>query len=304
LINLIVFVGLQKSGLNEVKYAYCMVPREIINGFDLVVKQNGDVRELTGNYLVDHLADQDPSRVVAHVEQQKEIDSKLVYPYRGVQRDPKILLLPVGFPRLQRSPRAFVTLFTYMFLHNDWNHLVYNMLFLFAFGPGLEALLGRLKYLFFYIASGLIAGLSTTLWTWQHYTLRSPAAFWPHVGASGAVAGIMGCFLILLPKHKVTVMHDIFGFDFGPITAKLGPTHKLPAWVVIGVWFWREVYEYVVNRKACFAPGTDHVGHIAGGLAGAALIIAEANITAIIIFYVFPIAWPFVRESLRRWWGD
>jgi membrane associated rhomboid family serine protease len=109
---------------------------------------------------------------------------------------------------------------TSVFLHGGFIHLISNMWFLFVFGDNVEASLGSVKYLLFYILSGVIAGLTQFLFL--------QGAFIPILGASGAIAGVTGYYLMKFPKHVVKTLIVFFGF----ITFV-----DLPSTVVLGLWF-------------------------------------------------------------------
>jgi len=112
------------------------------------------------------------------------------------------------------------TLITHMFLHGGFMHLAGNMLFLWIFGDNMEDEMGHLGFLVFYLAVGLAAGLA------QYIT--EPYSDVPLVGASGAIAGVMGGYLLLFPRAKVDILF-IFVIFF-----KIWP---IPAWVMLGLWF-------------------------------------------------------------------
>lgn len=116
-------------------------------------------------------------------------------------------------------------LVTSMFLHGGFMHLAGNMLFLFIFGDNIEDEMGHLPYLGFYLASGLAAGF-------LQYA-SAPGSMVPVVGASGAIAGVMGGYLLLFPKAKV----DIFVFFI--VFFKVFP---IPAWITLGLWFGLQIY--------------------------------------------------------------
>ncbi|HCO56205.1 MAG TPA: rhomboid family intramembrane serine protease [Pelagibacterium sp.] len=143
------------------------------------------------------------------------------------------------------------TVFTYMFLHADWLHLLSNLLFLWVFGDNVEDAMGHWKYLVFYLACGVLSGLSH-LWLF-------PDAMGPLIGASGAVAGIIGAYLVLYPKVRVFVLNRLI------ITFPLA----LPAWAVLGLWVATQLF-YV------FIWGDDGVAwwvHLGGVVAGAVLVL-------------------------------
>ena len=114
---------------------------------------------------------------------------------------------------------AYLTLITSLFLHGGFVHLAGNMLFLWIFGDNIEDRLGRFPFVLFYIACGIAATL-THVW-------HNPASSTPLIGASGAVSGVLGAYLLLFPKARVQVLVILFIF----IT-----TVKVPAIIFIGVW--------------------------------------------------------------------
>jgi membrane associated rhomboid family serine protease len=110
-----------------------------------------------------------------------------------------------------------------MFMHASWLHILGNMLFLWIFGNNVEDAMGRLRYLVFYFAGGFAAALTQT-WLTLHYAGVGAASV-PNVGASGAIAAVLGAYLILLPHARVVTL--LFGFLPVPLSA----------FVVLGVWF-------------------------------------------------------------------
>lgn len=121
--------------------------------------------------------------------------------------------------RLMAGDNA-IALVTSMFLHGGWMHLLGNMLFLWIFGDNVEDEMGHLPYLVFYLASGIAAALA-------QYA-ADPGSVIPTVGASGAIAGVMGAYLLMFPKARV----DIFIFLI--IFIRIIP---VPAWIMLGLWF-------------------------------------------------------------------
>jgi membrane associated rhomboid family serine protease len=116
--------------------------------------------------------------------------------------------------------QGFHTMFTSMFLHGGWMHLAGNMLFLWIFGDNIEDEMGHLPYLGFYLLTGIAAGMI-------HY-LSAPYSGVPTVGASGAIAGVMGGYLLLFPKAKVDILLILIVFF------RIFP---IPAWIMLMVWF-------------------------------------------------------------------
>jgi membrane associated rhomboid family serine protease len=157
--------------------------------------------------------------------------------------------------RLQ--PNSALTPITSMFMHLGWLHILGNMLFLFVFGDNVEDAVGHVLYAAFYLLVGIIATLA--------HSLTDIDSLVPAVGASGAVAGIMGAYIVLYPKSVVTaVIPPLF---FLPL--------PVPAIVLIGIWFVIEL----VSGFASLGFGVANVGsdiayfaHIGGFVAGAVLI--------------------------------
>jgi membrane associated rhomboid family serine protease len=116
-----------------------------------------------------------------------------------------------------------------MFMHAGWEHILGNMLFLWIFGNNVEDALGRVRFFLWYVAAGLVAtGLQTFV------TLRfagAAAASVPNIGASGAISGVLGAYLLLLPRAKVLTI--IFGFIL----------REIPAIFFLGVWFLFQLVE-------------------------------------------------------------
>jgi membrane associated rhomboid family serine protease len=124
------------------------------------------------------------------------------------------------FPASVTGDGAVGGLITSMFLHGSLMHLAGNMLFLWIFGDNLEDEMGHLGFLLFYLATGVAAGLT--------HVMADPGSEIPTVGASGAIAGVMGGYLLLFPRAKVDILLIlIIFFRIFPV----------PAWVMLGVWF-------------------------------------------------------------------
>ena len=156
------------------------------------------------------------------------------------------------------SPAAgIIPLFTSMFLHGSWLHVIGNMWFLWIFGDNIEDYLGHFKYLIFYLLSGLAAGLLHIL-----FNLNSGV---PSVGASGAIAGVMGGYFVLYPRARVlTLVPLIVFFTFW----------WLPAWIFLAYWF---VIQFLSGAATAIA-ATSQTGGIAfwahvGGFAAGILMI-------------------------------
>ncbi|MGZ4334911.1 MAG: rhomboid family intramembrane serine protease [Gaiellaceae bacterium] len=116
-----------------------------------------------------------------------------------------------------------------MFLHAGWLHVLGNMLFLWIFGNNVEDVMGRVRFLVFYAAAGLAAAL-TQAWVTLHYASDQAASI-PTVGASGAIAGILGAYIVLLPHARVVTL--LFGFLPVPVSAVL----------FLGLWFLFQLWQ-------------------------------------------------------------
>ncbi len=159
-------------------------------------------------------------------------------------------LVPVEF--LKQG--EVITLFSSMFLHGGWMHLIGNMLFLWIFGDNLEDLLGHVGFLIFYLASGVVAGMGQYL--------SDPSSAIPMVGASGAIAGVMGGYLLMFPRARIDVLVIII------ILIKI---FTIPAWLMLGLWFGLQL----VNGLAMDAMGggVAYWAHAGGFIAGVLFIL-------------------------------
>jgi len=137
-------------------------------------------------------------------------------------------------------PQVVVPFFTSMFLHGSWMHVIGNMWFLYIFGDNVEDYLGHFKYLGFYLVSGLIA-MATQVAIY-------PQSNVPTVGASGAIAGVLGAYFILYPRARVLTWFFVFVL-------------YLPAWVVLGEWF---VLQFMAGAASL---STAQMGRDVGGVA-------------------------------------
>ncbi len=159
-----------------------------------------------------------------------------------------------GDPRV--PPRVLWTLVTALFLHGGWLHLGGNMLFLWVFGDNVEERFGHWRYLFFYLAAGAGANLVQVL--------AEPTTRVPLIGASGAIAAVLGAYVVMYPRARVTVLIPVFFFPL------LLP---LPAIVMLGVWFVTQLANGVasITEHAQMAGGVGWWAHVGGFALGAAL---------------------------------
>jgi rhomboid family protein len=145
------------------------------------------------------------------------------------------------------------TLLTSMFLHGGWMHLLGNMLYLWIFGDNLEKTMGAGRFLFFYLACGIAAGLA--------HILVSGASNVPTVGASGAISGVLGGYLVLFPHNRVRVLTR------GGIVA-------MPAVAVLGFWILIQFINGIGSLAVTTATGggVAYMAHIGGFIAGVILV--------------------------------
>jgi membrane associated rhomboid family serine protease len=150
---------------------------------------------------------------------------------------------------------AFLPTLTSMFLHGSWMHVIGNMWFLWIFGDNIEDYLGHFQYLVFYLLSGFGAALAQVV--------LSPHSRVPTVGASGAIAGVLGAYFLLYPKAKVLIWFPIFFLFY------------LPAWVTLGYWFAMQFLSGAATSLASYSDtrgGVAFWAHVGGFLVGIVLI--------------------------------
>jgi len=159
---------------------------------------------------------------------------------------------------VDREPNNLLTPLTSMFLHGGWGHVLGNLLFLWVFGSSIEDSMGRLRFAGFYLLCGLAAAAAQVL--------IDPASPVPMVGASGAISGVMGAFLVLYPRVRVHLL--IFLFFFIDVVA-------VPAWLLLVYWFAMQLLTGLPQLSAIRPDISDGVAvwaHIGGFAAGALLI--------------------------------
>src|ERR1043166_2218526 len=147
--------------------------------------------------------------------------------------------------------RQYSHLLTSMFLHGGWMHLIGNMWFLWLFGNNVEDSMGRLRFIFFYLLSGVGAAMAQVL--------ASPDSIVPMVGASGAISGVMGAYVVLYPRVRVYTLVPLGIF----ITSI-----ALPAWVMLGYWMLLQLLGSLGRSEG----GVAFMAHVGGFIAGAVLI--------------------------------
>ena len=158
-------------------------------------------------------------------------------------------------PRLYQLLPPWAKILTSMFLHGGWFHLIGNMLYLWIFGNNIEDVLGRGRYLFLYLSCGIVAALAQAV--------SSPASHIPMVGASGAIAGVLGAYLLLYPHANVHCFVWIVIF-FRIV--------NVPAWTMLGLWFALQLVSGI--SVASGKPGVAFWAHVGGFVTGLVLVIA------------------------------
>ncbi len=151
------------------------------------------------------------------------------------------------------SGHNWIMLLTAMFMHAGWMHIIGNMVFLWAFGPEIEDAMGRLRYLAFYLLSGLAASLAQIA--------AMPHSSIPNLGASGAIAGVMGAFLVTYPRDEIRALL-LFGW-WTRVTF-------IPAVLLIGVWFIMQLFDQVGAVATVETGGVAYAAHIGGFIFGMA----------------------------------
>ena len=158
--------------------------------------------------------------------------------------------LPPGVARI--SPE--LTILTSMFMHGGWLHIIGNMLYLWIFGNNIEDTLGHIRFSMFYLLCGAAAALAQSL--------ANTHSEVPMIGASGAIAGVLGAYLVLFPRAHVLVLVPL-GF--------FAPLMRLPAVLVLGFWFLLQLLQGGLMARG-EEGGVAHMAHVGGFIAGIVLI--------------------------------
>lgn len=149
------------------------------------------------------------------------------------------------------SGHQWITILTAMFLHGSWSHIIGNMVFLWAFGPEIEDAMGRGRYLVFYLLGGLIAMLAQVA--------ADPHSTVPNLGASGAIAAVMGAFIVTYPRDRIKSLLIIF--IFVKVTT-------IPAALLIGFWFLIQLV-HAGTVAQVQTGGVAYLAHVGGFIFGA-----------------------------------
>jgi membrane associated rhomboid family serine protease len=149
------------------------------------------------------------------------------------------------------SGHHWITILTAMFMHGSWSHIIGNMIFLWAFAPEIEDAMGRGRYLVFYLVGGLVAMIAQVL--------ADPHSTVPNLGASGAIAAVMGAFVVTYPRDQIRTL--LFIFVFARIK-------YIPAILLIGVWFLIQLFHAGAVAQVQTG-GVAYLAHVGGFIFGA-----------------------------------
>ena len=170
----------------------------------------------------------------------------------------------------------YTTMFTSMFLHGGWMHLIGNVLYLWVFGNNIEAAMGHVRFALFYLICGVVAVLAQSL--------PDTASQVPMIGASGAISGVLGAYMLLYPQARVLVLIPVFFFIY---------TVRVPALVVLGVWFLMQLFSSLMSSGQ--EGGVAFGAHIGGFIAGLLLVPLFRQAGT-------PLHIPFVHfQPFQRW---
>ena len=147
--------------------------------------------------------------------------------------------------------KDWITILTAMFMHAGWAHILGNMVFFWAFGPEMEDVMGPVRYLLFYLVGGLAAMVAQVM--------LDPTSTVPNLGASGAIAGVMGGFLITFPKDQIRTL-----LLYSYVTR----ITMVPAIVLIGIWFLIQLFSEVGALANTAEGGVAYMAHIGGFIFG------------------------------------
>ena len=199
------------------------------------------------------LGDENPTRLMPIVNWSIIIATALVFFWQTSRGQSYFIITLYDYgliPTRIASGDGLHTLVTSMFLHGGWTHLLGNMLFLTVFGDNIEDCCGHLRYLAFYLASGVA---SSILWMFTAWGSSFPA-----VGASGAISGVLGAYFVIYPNVRIRTLMGV-GFFWRVI--------RVPAYAMIGLWFFYQLMLASVPLNT----GVAYWAHIGGFLAGMAL---------------------------------
>jgi len=198
--------------------------------------------------------------IPARIEQLFDPNAPVAVPANAVVRFGRVIQhLPIMLQLPPNRGQILQSLITCQFLHGGWMHLLGNMLFLYIFGNNVEDRLGHLTYLLFYLAGGIAAMLA-------HYAMN-PASVVPTIGASGAVAAVLGAYAVSWPHARIHALLPL-GILFIPL--------ELPAYIVLGFWFVSQLLDGWLKWGVELGGGVAFFAHV-GGFVFGAVVMALGN---------------------------
>jgi membrane associated rhomboid family serine protease len=160
--------------------------------------------------------------------------------------------------------QALVPLFTCMFLHGGWMHIIGNMWFLWIFGGNVEDRFGAFPYLLFYIVCGLGSGISQVMFSWGSKI--------PSIGASGAISGMLGAYIVFFPGSRILTLVPLFIIFF---------LARIPAVIFIGLWFIVQFLSGLGSLNAVSTGGVAWWAHVGGFAIGAVIALSTKSETRV-----------------------
>jgi membrane associated rhomboid family serine protease len=162
----------------------------------------------------------------------------------------------VPYRLVQLDPRAIVTIFTSMFMHSGFMHIIGNMLYLWIFGDNIESALGSFRFIVFYLLCGVGAAMGQVL--------INPVSEIPMIGASGAISGVLGAYLLLYPRAEVETL-VILGYFVRLV--------RMPALVVLGFWIILQLFSGLASLGMDASGGVAFFAHVGGFVTGLVLVL-------------------------------
>lgn len=178
-------------------------------------------------------------------------------PEELIRSQPYATITVDGVTRSIETPvPTWVTIFTSMFMHGGFFHFAGNMMFLWVFGDNIEDRLGHVKYLLFYLFTGVVA-------TFAHFAI-DPSSSTPLVGASGAISGVLGAYVVLYPYNRVKALVVLY----------IITVIELRAAILLGLWFVWQLFQGLVSLGLSSQVNVAFFAHIGGFAAGSLILVA------------------------------
>ena len=233
IVNVLIFLAEWKSDMQTMIWKYGYVPAKMVN---------------SSEEFAEDLENEHPPM--------RQATDRYGRPYTDMFGRPLAQIDTAAIKAATALP-AWVGLFTCMFLHGGWMHLLGNMLYLWIFGNNIEDRLGPALFVVFYLATGMMGSILHTIFD---------ASYAPLVGASGAISGVMGAYILLFPRARILAVAPIGWY---PLTI------SLPAWVFLGIYFLiQNLYPAYFSAVGAAGGqgGVAYLAHVGGFVSGAALI--------------------------------